>query len=125
MLLHSSDTKEPETALVPSRTVKEVTNEEGAILLDVHHGRTFGLDPVGLKTWEMLKQGIPTAQIIKTLAAQCSMPEAQVHDDVNEFICELQKCNLLIPESTANGYSVGVLKSLWRRLTSVRIGVVR
>lgn len=123
MVHQSGNTKE--AVLVPSHTVKEVINEEGAMLLDVHHGRTFGLDPVGLHTWEMLKEGVPIDQIIKNLAARCSVPEARVHDDVHEFIRELQKVKLLIPRSTANGHSGGVVKTLWRWLTSIRIGVAR
>ena len=37
--------------------IRQTTSPDGAVLLDIEQGICFSLNPVGLKIWELLKQG--------------------------------------------------------------------
>jgi Coenzyme PQQ synthesis protein D (PqqD) len=75
--------------------VREVTSEDGAVLLDVEQGVCFSLNPVGLKIWDLLKKGCSVDQIAEALSQEFSVPRCQVLSDASEFIEALEAKHLL------------------------------
>ena len=82
-----------------SPSVRDVENEDGAVLLDVDRGLCFSLNAVGVKIWSMLKQQIPLEQIRKALTAEFHLPEEQVEHDLQEFMAGLTSEKLVGPAS--------------------------
>ena len=97
-------------ALYASRFVREAENQDGAVLLDIHHGVCFSLNPVAVKIWTLLKQQYSLDQIAKSLASEFALPEEELYQDVVEFVESLKAQHLLLsndvtiePGSVASG----------------------
>ena len=63
----SMENGKPESSITLSKSVRETINQDGAVLLDIHQGLCFSMNPVGARIWEMLKQGYPPAAIVDGL----------------------------------------------------------
>jgi hypothetical protein len=99
-----------EFAVRPSDSVREAHNQDGAVLLDVHQGVCFSLNPVGVKIWTLLKQQYSLDQIAKSLASEFALPEEKLCQDVVEFVRSLKAQRLVVsndasaePGSAADG----------------------
>ena len=86
-------TNASELAIAPG--VREVTSEDGAVLLDVEQGVCFSLNPVGLKIWELLKKGCSLEQIADALGRNFSVSRTQLVSDASEFIAALEAKQLI------------------------------
>jgi hypothetical protein len=113
-----------EFAVKPSDSVREAHNQDGAVLLDVHQGECFSINPVGVKIWTLLKQQYSLDQIAKSLASEFALPEEDLYQDVAEFVGSLKAQRLVVsndatvePGSAAAGANgnIGQVK-WWRRL---------
>lgn len=98
--------------------VREVTSEDGAVLLDIEQGICFSLNPVGLKIWELLKKKFSLDQIVDTLGAEFTVPREQLRSDALEFIEALQAKHLLGRAGQDEPRRPGLLRGLFRRFTS-------
>ena len=56
------------TDLIIAPGVREVTSEDGGVLLEVEQGICFSLNPVGLRIWKLLKERRSVGQIVDALA---------------------------------------------------------
>lgn len=83
------------TELTVASGVREVTSEDGAVLLDVEQGVCFSLNPVGLKIWNLLKEGRSADQIADALCQDFSVPRCQLLSDASEFIAALEDKRLV------------------------------
>src|SRR5208282_3242887 len=83
------------TELAVAPGVREVTSEDGAVLLDVEQGVCFSLNPVGLKIWELLKKGCSLEQIADALGQEFSVSRPQLVSDATEFIAALEGKHLV------------------------------
>lgn len=84
-----------------SPTVRDVQNQDGAVLLDLQQGICFGMTPVGTKIWELLKTKEPLDQICKHLCSE--YPEVTrecIAEDVRQFVQELQANRLVSYEQS-------------------------
>jgi hypothetical protein len=79
----------------PSDSVRDVENQDGSVLLDIHQGICFSLNPVGAKIWQMLKTECSVGQITEHLSAECGVPREQVEQDVTDFVRALREKKLL------------------------------
>lgn len=86
-------TSTTELAIAPG--VREVTSEDGAVLLDVEQGVCFSLNPVGLKIWELLKKGCSVEQIADALEKEFPVSRPQLISDAGEFIAALEAKQLI------------------------------
>lgn len=106
------------TDLAIAPGVREVTSEDGAVLLDIEQGICFSLNTVGLKIWDLLKKKSSLDQIVDALGREFPVPREQLHSDASEFIQALRAKRLLrhidIDEDKAPG--PGLLRGLFRRL---------
>lgn len=89
-------TSDPEPLGMPSSTVRDIANQDGAVLLDIHQGLCFSINPVGSKIWQMIKQQHSLDQVIDALADEFSIPKERIHDDVMEFTSTLTANGLLV-----------------------------
>jgi Coenzyme PQQ synthesis protein D (PqqD) len=80
--------------LIPAG-IRETTSQDGAVLLDIEQGICFSLNPVGLKIWELLKQGQSVDKVADTLATEFPVSRQQVLADTEEFISELEAKHLI------------------------------
>ncbi|MDD6276492.1 MAG: PqqD family protein [Clostridia bacterium] len=53
------------------------------------------VNETGTYIWNMLEKGAEADEIISALAAECSVSEEEISDDVNEFIEKLKGADLL------------------------------
>lgn len=80
--------------LIPAG-IRETRSQDGAVLLDIEQGICFSLNPVGLKIWELLKQGQSLDKVADTLANQFPVPRQQILADTQEFISALEVKHLI------------------------------
>ena len=100
--------------------VREVTSEDGAVLLDIEQGICFSLNPVGLKIWDLLKQKPSLDQIVDALATEFPIPREQLRSDALEFIDALRAKHLLHRASEREPQRPGFVNSLLRRFHFAR-----
>lgn len=100
--------------------VREVTSEDGAVLLDIEQGICFSLNPVGLKIWDLLKQKPSLDQIVDALATEFPIPRDQLRSDASEFIAALRAKNLLRQAGEREPQKSGFVSSFLRRFHFAR-----
>jgi hypothetical protein len=108
------------TDLTITPGVREVTSEDGAVLLDIEQGICFSLNPVGLKIWDLLKKKSSLDQIVDTLGAEFPVPRDELRSDASAFIESLQAKHLLQRADEPELRKPGFLGSLLRRFHSAR-----
>lgn len=108
------------TDLTIAPEVREVTSQDGAVLLDIEQGICFSLNPVGLKIWDLLKKKSSLDEIVAALAADFAVPRDQLRSDTCEFIESLRTKQLLRPAGKAASPKPGIVRSLFRRFHSTR-----
>ena len=108
------------TDLTVAPDVREVTSEDGAVLLDIEQGICFSLNPVGLKIWDLLKKKSSLDQIVAALAADFPVPRDRLRSDACEFIESLRTKRLLRRAGGSESRKPGLLRSLFRRFHSAR-----
>jgi hypothetical protein len=80
--------------LIPAG-IRETTSQDGAVLLDIEQGICFSLNPLGLKIWELLKQGQAIDKVADTLAIEFPVLRQQILADTEEFIRALESKHLI------------------------------
>ena len=105
-----------ETQIKLSESVRETTNQDGAVLLDIEQGLCFSMNPVGAKIWEMLKQGCPPAAIVDGLEKECEGVErSQLEMDVADFLNELHRRRLILTGDQHRSKNPNVISKLFKR----------
>ena len=77
--------------------VRSTQTQDGAILLDVHHGQMFCLNLVGSKILELLKLGYDETRIAEEISNTYSVARDIASRDVREFIDTLNRHHILQP----------------------------
>lgn len=95
--------------------VREVSSEDGAVLLDVEQGICFSLNPVGLKIWDLLKKKNSLDWIVDALSAEFSVPRDQLRSDALAFIEALRAKRLVRHAGEGTPQRPGLLGGLLRR----------
>lgn len=109
------------TDLTPAAGIREVTSEDGAVLLDIEQGICFSLNPVGLKIWELLKKKFSLNQIVDALGSEFRVGREQLRCDAQEFIEALRARRLLRRVDQREARKPGLLRDLFRRFQSGRV----
>ena len=78
-----------------SRDVRTVATQDGGVLMDIHGGLMFSLNPIGSLIWQQLADGNSAVQIAEHLACKFGIPRDRALADVNEFIGQLEAQHLL------------------------------
>ncbi|MAY20108.1 MAG: hypothetical protein CL955_05775 [Erythrobacteraceae bacterium] len=70
------------------------------VLLDLASGQYFGLDPVGMRVWELLSESPQTlAQLCDVIEAEFEAPRGQIEADLLELASELNKQGLIVAQT--------------------------
>jgi hypothetical protein len=70
------------------------------VLLDIEQGLCFGLNPVGARIWEMIKDGHSVDEITDTLEKEFRLPRTQLVADISDFLKQLEKMKLVGEDSS-------------------------
>jgi len=88
------------SAIKAAHGVRETASQDGAVLLDIEQGLCFGLNPVGAKIWEMVKDGRSLDEMTDALEKEFRLPRAQLLVDVSDFLKQLEKMRLVGEQSS-------------------------
>jgi hypothetical protein len=97
-------------------SIKEVKNEDGAVLLGVRQGLCFSVTPVAARIWQLLKLSCSFETITNSICVEFQTPHDQVQKDVAEFLGSLRQHKLLLDSEHDESRRGGFLRSLWGRL---------
>ena len=78
-----------------SECVRKTSSKDGGIVLDVKHGRMYGLNSVGSRIIELLEQQLTPTQIAQEIAAIFGVTADIADRDVREFLETLEKHQLI------------------------------
>lgn len=102
-----SSTRVKQSFHIPE-SVKEIENQDGAVLLDIEQGVCFSLTPVASRIWQLLKVHCELEQIAETIASEFTAPRGQVEQDLSEFLDSLRHHRLLLDDADdQNGRASG------------------
>lgn len=82
--------------LVPSSDALESRVGEEIVLLHLGNDTYFGLDPLGTRIWEMLKDGVALPAIRDRLAADYGVEASRVQADMERFLDDLLRHEILV-----------------------------
>lgn len=71
----------PERVVIAANVVVRRLGNE-MVLLDLASGTYFGLNEVGARVWDLLKSGLPPAQIVQTLGEEFDADSATIERDL-------------------------------------------
>ncbi len=72
---------------------KPVGNE--LVLLDFQTGMYFGLDPVGVRIWQLIAAHQPLGDIAETLLAEYDVTREALEKDIDTLVEELERRGLV------------------------------
>ncbi len=84
--------------------VRATISADGGVLLDIQKGICYSLNPVGAKIWQAIESGDGQGtfeQIINTLASQFPVSREQLTRDIDEYLRDLEKKELIKASSRA------------------------
>lgn len=77
--------------------VRETFSQDGAILLDIDHGRCLSLNVVGARIWRMLKEQKSSDEVLHQLQIEFKeISGQQLRMDYLDFVQQLQRNGLVI-----------------------------
>jgi hypothetical protein len=76
-------------------SIRRTGNADGGVVLDLHRGAMFRVNPLGAKVLDLLDQGDSPARIAEKLSAEFNVPLNDVRADVEEFIKSLKMHGVL------------------------------
>lgn len=82
--------------LLPSDLAVESRVGEETVLLHLESGTYYGLDPLGTRIWEQIKQGVAIMDICTSIVHDFDMPIETVREDVRAFLADLLSQGILV-----------------------------
>ena len=79
-----------QTRLQPSADAVESPVGDETVLLHLKSGTYFGLDPLGTRIWDLLKEGLTPASICARIAEEYDTDREIVEADARRFLEELE-----------------------------------
>jgi len=80
-----------------SDTIRHTRTADGGVLLDLHHGQMFSLNPVGADILELVERGYDEPRIAEEICRKYAADSETVRAHVFEFLESLQKHHILLP----------------------------
>ena len=78
-----------------SEQVRNTHDRDGGVVLDILHGRMYGLNLVGARILELVQQGCQEPQIAEEISRQFGIGLETATSDVYEFLESLDKYHLI------------------------------
>ena len=79
----------PETTFCPGAQVGATGQGGHTVLLDYAGGQYYGLDEVGTRIWELVREGSSLGAIVDRLADEYEAPRDVLHADASALLAEL------------------------------------
>jgi hypothetical protein len=79
---------------------RELSENEGSVLLHLDSGAYHGLNPIGTLIWNMIGDGATLHDLIEGVRSQLTDPPASLRSDVEAFIDDLAGRDLLTVSGT-------------------------
>jgi hypothetical protein len=76
--------------------IRSLTDQDGAVLLDLRRDKMLTLNSTGGYIWERLRAGELVDDIIRDLSYETGMPSVVVERDVQEFLEGLKSRHILV-----------------------------
>ena len=83
-------------AVTPSPDAVESAVGDETVILHLVNGTYYGLDAVGTRIWELIKQGVPIVDICRTLADDYAVGLATIEDDARRFLTDLEAQGIVV-----------------------------
>lgn len=77
------------------KEVSSTTVEHGAILMNLNTGHYYALRDIGMRFWELIKDGGPLREAYRVLLDEYEVEPAQLEHDLLELLAELLKNGLV------------------------------
>jgi len=87
-------------ALSPDVISQEVSGE--TVLLDLESENYFGLDEVGTRIWQLIRETNDLSTIYKTLLEEYEVSEEQLQRDLSELLSEIERLGLITLEAVTS-----------------------
>jgi hypothetical protein len=81
--------------LRPNSDVIAKRLDQTSVLVHIPTNRIFELNETGSRVWEMIGENLNAAQIVRRLADEFDVEEAQAADEVDELLARLRNEGLL------------------------------
>lgn len=82
--------------LLPSDQAVESRVGEETVILHLESGAYYGLDRIGTRVWELLKNGVAPLEIGRILARDHDAPPEIVESDVRHLLSELLAHGIIV-----------------------------
>ena len=82
--------------LVPSPNAAESAVGDETVILHLVNGTYYGLDPVGTRIWDLIKQGVATLEICRLLAEEYGLDRTTIEEDARGFLTDLEAQGILV-----------------------------
>jgi len=83
----------PKISIKADVVSRKVQDEE--VVLDLGSGTYFGLNEIGTKVWEMLKEKVPLEHLSEKIAEEYEVSLKRAQKDVNTLVMTLEKKGLI------------------------------
>jgi hypothetical protein len=74
--------------------IRTITDQDGAVVLDINRDQFFSMNAVGTFIWTRLLDNEDIERIAEALASETGMDLSVVSADVNDFIADLKNKQL-------------------------------
>ena len=81
--------------IIVSRSVVSRTVGDELVLLDLEGGTYFGLDPVGLRMWQLLESGNTLGEVCEAILGEYDVPREVIEIDLTKLVEQFQDKNLV------------------------------
>jgi hypothetical protein len=82
--------------LTPSPDVAESPVGEETVILHLTNGTYYGLDSVGTRIWQMIKEGVAMPDICQRVAHDYDVDLATIESDARKFLADLEAQGILV-----------------------------
>ena len=78
----------------PHVLFREIDKE--CVLLDLGSGTYFGLNEVGTRVWNLLREGLSEDDIVRTIAGEYDSDAGTIRADVRRLLTDLENRKLIV-----------------------------
>lgn len=65
------------------------------VLLDSRSGTYYGLDPTGMRVWELIAEGASLGAIVETMLGELDVTRERLEADIDALIADLERRGLV------------------------------
>jgi hypothetical protein len=82
-------------------TISGRLNDE-MVMMDIHKGKYFALNPVATRIWDLLDQPVSTKEICTLLLEEYDVEASRCFKEVREYLEEMVKLGLILQKNGSN-----------------------